>query len=269
MVDRVHAWHPSVPAVREIYHATFQHAYPMHAHEGWTVMVVDSGAVSYRLHRSAHVAAADAVTLLPPGIPHDGRSATEGRPYRKRVIYTDAGWLPEWAAGTAAMSPTLDSAEPLSIVRRVHAVLEEPGDALAAEHGMLRLRESVLAHLGAGGTALADAPLARRLRAVLDDRLVESFTLAEVAADVGAHPSHLIRAFSREFGLAPHQYVVSMRVDIARRLLLDGRPPAAAAAEAGFHDQAHLTRHFRRVLGATPAAFAASHRVSGSSAIER
>nr|WP_310206490.1 helix-turn-helix domain-containing protein [Paenarthrobacter nitroguajacolicus] len=46
-------------------------------------------------------------------------------------------------------------------------------------------------------------------------------------------------------------------MDRARRLLLDGRPAAEAAVEAGFHDQSHLTRHFRRVLGTTPGAFAA------------
>lgn len=48
------------------------------------------------------------------------------------------------------------------------------------------------------------------------------------------------------------------RVDLACHLLLRGRTPAQAAAEAGFHDQAHLTRHFRRTLGTTPAAFTAS-----------
>ncbi|MFZ8757723.1 hypothetical protein [Microbacterium sp. LMI1-1-1.1] len=37
---------------------------------------------------------------------------------------------------------------------------------------------------------------------------------------------------------------------------MDGCRPADAAVLAGFHDQAHLTRHFRRVLGVTPAVFA-------------
>ena len=262
MVDHVSAWHPAVPGVREVYHASFEHAYPMHAHDGWTVMIVDAGAVSYDLHRAAHVAAPSAVTLLPPGIPHDGRSAIEGRPYRKRVIYTDSAWLPERAIGLAAATPALAAAEPLSLVKRIHAALREPGDVLAAEHWMLTLRGSLLAHLGTPVGAARDAPLARRLHTLLDERVTESFTLAEVAAALGAHPSHLIRAFSREFGLAPHQYVVSRRVDIARRLLVDGSRPAAAAAEAGFHDQAHLTRHFRRILGTTPAVFAASHRAS-------
>lgn len=77
------------------------------------------------------------------------------------------------------------------------------------------------------------------------------------AEELGAHPSHLVRAFSRAYGIAPHRYQVARRVDLARRLLLDGHRPAEAAVLSGFHDQAHLTRHFRPVLGITPGAFAA------------
>ncbi|WP_186307728.1 AraC family transcriptional regulator [Microbacterium sp. 1.5R] len=260
MADVVRAWHPAVPGIREIYHATFQHAYPMHAHDGWAVMLVDRGAVSYGLHRESHIAAPRAMTLLPPGIPHDGRSAIPGQPYRKRVVYLDGDWLPTRARSLSVSRPTLTDQGVLTAIRRVHGALAAPGDLLAAEHWMLSVRRLVLAHLGEPTAGPADSPLARRLRAELDERFTETFALAEVAASFGVHPSHLIRVFSETYGLAPHQYVVSRRLDLARRLLLDGEAPASAAAHAGFHDQSHLTRHFRRVLGTTPAAFARSSR---------
>ena len=41
-------------------------------------------------------------------------------------------------------------------------------------------------------------------------------------------------------------------------MLLAGRRPADVAVEVGFHDQAHLTRHFKRMLGVTPGAYATS-----------
>jgi AraC-like DNA-binding protein len=44
-------------------------------------------------------------------------------------------------------------------------------------------------------------------------------------------------------------------VDLARRLLLAGYPPARVASAAGFFDQAHLNRHFSRMLGITPGRF--------------
>lgn len=258
MVDLVHAWHPAVPSVREVYHASFEHAYPMHAHDVWAAMLVDEGAVAYGLNRSSHVAAPGAVTLLPPGIPHDGRSTVNGRIYRKRVVYFEPGWLPVHADGRSAVRPTMPDARSVRATQRIHAALAHPGDLLAAEQWTLELRRLVLAHLGTPAGAPSDVPLARRLRELLDERFVESFTLAEIAASVNAHPSHLTRAFSQAYGLAPHQYVLSRRIDLARRLLVDGIRPAEAASRAGFHDQSHLTRHFRRVLGTTPGAFATS-----------
>ncbi|UKJ64860.1 AraC family transcriptional regulator [Cellulosimicrobium cellulans] len=256
--DSVRAWHPEVPLVREVLHATFEHhAYPAHTHDAWTVLLIDDGVVTYALDRAPHDAVPASITLLPPHVPHDGRSAVRGRPFRKRVLYLEPDWLPSPAADAAVAAPLLRDPDALTTLADIHAALDHPADAMAAECGVLALRDVVRSHLGTPPSTARDAPLARRLRALLDDRLTESFTVAEAAALLGAHPSHLVRVFSQTYGIAPHRYVTGRRVDGARRLLLEGRPPADAATEVGFHDQAHLTRHFRRVLGTTPGAFAA------------
>ncbi len=83
-------------------------------------------------------------------------------------------------------------------------------------------------------------------------------TLAAMARTLGASPTHLVRAFTRTFGVPPHAYLVGRRVDAARRLILDGVPAADVAAATGFHDQPHLTRHFRRYVGTTPGRFRAA-----------
>jgi AraC-like DNA-binding protein len=70
--------------------------------------------------------------------------------------------------------------------------------------------------------------------------------------------THLVRAFGAEYGIAPHRYLTGRRLDQARRLLLAGTGAADVAVLVGFHDQAHLTRHFRRLLSTTPAAYARS-----------
>lgn len=78
----------------------------------------------------------------------------------------------------------------------------------------------------------------------------------QAARLVQAHPAHLVRAFSGVYGIAPHQYLNSRRVDRARRLLLEGRSPGDVAAATGFFDQSHLTRHFRKLVGVTPGRYA-------------
>lgn len=258
MPESARAWHPQVPLVREVLHATFhQHAYPAHTHDDWTLLLVDEGAVSYSLDRTQRLAAPETITLLPPHIPHDGRSADRDKAFHKRVIYLDEAWLPHSAVDAVAGTPTLRDPVSLAAVMSVHDALRA-GDGMAAESGLTALRERVMAHLGTPATIHRDAPLARRLRDLLDDRMTESFTLAEAATILCAHPSHLVRTFSATYGIPPHRYVTGRRVDRARHLLARGVSAADAAVAVGFHDQAHMSRHFRRILGVAPGTFAAA-----------
>jgi AraC-like DNA-binding protein len=255
------AWRPSVPGVVEVFHAHYtEYAYPMHVHEAWTLLIVDDGAVRYDLDRHQHGTPHDTVSLLPPHIPHNGAPATE-HGFRKRVLYLDSSRLADDLIGPAVDGP--DLAEPV-LRRRVgqlHTALAHPGDELEADSRLTLIADrlgGLLRPRSAAELSRPDRPLAHRLRELLDERLVEGIALDEAARLVHAHPAHLVRAFSGAFGIAPHQYLMSRRVDRARRLLLDGRPPVEVATSTGFYDQSHLTRHFRRLVGVTPGRYARS-----------
>ncbi|WP_328606326.1 AraC family transcriptional regulator [Amycolatopsis sp. NBC_00345] len=252
----VSAWRPQVPGIAEVFHARFvDHAYPVHTHDTWTLLIVDDGAIRYDLDRHHHGALGTAVTLLPPNVAHDGRAATS-HGFRKRVLYLDAGVLGDDLIGAAVDRPSLADGLLRTRVHQLHETLANP-EPLEAESRLVLVSERLRAHLGAPApTGVTTKGLAEDLRDLLDDRLPGALTLAEAADALGAHPVHLVRSFGRRFGLPPHRYVTGRRVDRARRLLLDGTPPADVAAAAGFTDQAHLTRHFKRYLGTTPGRFA-------------
>ena len=71
----------------------------------------------------------------------------------------------------------------------------------------------------------------------------------------GLNTRRLLRAFEQSVGVPPHAYQIQARVQKAKSLLLARMPAAEAAAMVGFHDQSHLTRHFKRLVGVTPGAF--------------
>lgn len=261
MVSRheVSAWRPRVPGVVEVFHAHFtEHAYPMHVHDVWTLLIVDNGAVRYDLNRRECGTPHDTVSLLPPQVPHNGSPATP-QGFRKRVLYLDLSQLDEGLIGPAVDHP--DIVDPL-LRRRIgqlHAALTRPGDELEAASRLALIGERLRGHLLprlAAAPPDSDPGVAHSLRELLDERLFHGMTLDEAATLVPAHPTHLVRAFSAAFGIAPHQYLMSRRVDHARRLLLDGRPPAEVATAVGFYDQSHLTRHFKRFVGVTPGRYA-------------
>jgi AraC-like DNA-binding protein len=256
----VTAWRPRVSGVVEVLHARFaEHAYPMHVHDAWTLLIVDDGAVRYDLERHRrHGTRRDVVTLLPPHVPHNGAPATP-QGFRKRVVYLDLSRLDESLVGPAVDGPDLPDPVLRHRVGRLHTALARPGDELEAESRLALIAERLRGHLrprvraaGSPPTAADGRCVARRLRELLDEHVVEGLTLDEASRAVGAHPTHLVRAFGAVFGIPPHQYLTARRIDRARRLLLDGMPAAEVAVAAGFHDQSHLTRHFRRHLGVTP-----------------
>ncbi|MEU9590210.1 AraC family transcriptional regulator [Streptomyces sp. NPDC048219] len=261
----VSAWRPRVPGVVEVFHAHYtEYSYPMHVHDAWTLLIVDAGAVRYDLDRHEHGTPHDTVSLLPPHVPHNGAPATPDG-FRKRVLYLDTSRLGEELIGRAVDAPDLRDPVLRRRVGQVHAALALPGDELEAESRLTLIGDRLHAHLrprGASRSPRPDPVLARRLRELLDERVVEGVGLGEAGGLVSAHPAHLVRAFSTAYGIAPHQYLMSRRVDLARRLLLAGRAPAEVAGATGFYDQAHLTRHFKRLVGVTPGRYRTGARRS-------
>jgi len=257
----VRAWKPEVPGISEVFHARFvQHVYPKHTHDDWTVFIVDDGAIRYGLDRYERGVGSSRITLLPPHVVHDGRAASEAG-FRKRVLYVGTDVLGTHLIGRAADEPDIDDPLLLSMMHRLHASLRHPDDALEAETLMGHVTEQLQRHLGEAGRdhpPASDADIAPALRDLLDAHLGEPYRLREAAETIGASTSTLSRAFTRTFGIAPHRYVVARRIEFARKRLLAGEPVAMVAATAGFHDQAHFTRHFGRHVGTTPARYATS-----------
>jgi AraC-like DNA-binding protein len=259
----VRAWRPRVDGVVEVLHAHFpSHAYPSHTHDAWTVLIVDEGAVRYDLDRHEHGLAQAQVSLLPPHVPHDGRSVLP-QGFRKRVLYLDPGRL----GGTNLIGAAVDQPEyvdPLlrHRIHQLHGVLESGVvEDLEAQSRLTLIEERLGQHLRRQVVAppdRSDSGVAAQLRDLLDAHVPDGIKLEDAAKLVHAHPAHLVRAFSREYGMPPHRYLTGRRVDLARRYLLDGHPAAEVATLAGFYDQSHLNRHFRKLLGVTPAGFVRS-----------
>jgi AraC-like DNA-binding protein len=257
--DHVRAWRPPVPGVSEVFHASFpDHAYPAHAHGTWTLFLVDDGVVSYDLDRHPHGSTPAVVTVLPPHVVHDGRAATS-RGFRKRVIYLEAGVLGERLIGPAVDQPLITDRALRERLSAAHHLLRDPDDAFEAEARLAFIVERLSAHLHARAAHDGHPPgnsLAEQLRALLDARITEPVTLASAGRALGVGAAHLVRTFTRTFGIPPHAYVLGRRVELARARLLDGQPPADVAAHVGFYDQSHFTRHFKRHVGTTPGRYA-------------
>lgn len=259
-IEEIRAWRPQVPGLVEAFHARFvDHVYPMHTHDTWTLLILDSGGIRYDLDIHEHGSLGSTVTLLPPHVPHSGSSIRpEG--FRKRVLYLDESCLSTELIGRSVDTPVFVDAPLRDRISRLHEAVAAPGRELEAESRLSLIADRLAGHLSGEFDPLPrprDPRLAHELRELLDAHLPAGLTLEDAAGILHANPAYLVRVFSREFGMGPHQYVTGRRIDTARRLLLAGMPAAQVAQAAGFYDQSHLTRHFKRFLGITPGRYAA------------
>ena len=157
--------------------------------------------------------------------------------------------------------PIVEDAEAVAFMEDIIALLEVPFVDEAHLEETLYLLLDLL--------AAADRPApsgngAHAMAAYLRRHASETVRLEEVAAAAGLDKYRALRSFTASFGLTPMRYLASLRVESAREALAVGASCAEAATEAGFADQAHMTRAFKERLGMTPGFY--QRAVTGSSA---
>jgi AraC family transcriptional regulator len=101
-----------------------------------------------------------------------------------------------------------------------------------------------------------------RAREILHEQFSDNLTLASIANTVGVHPVHLANSFRKKYQCTVGDYRQRLRVEFACRELSKSHSSLAQIAlAAGFANQAHFSRTFKRLTGTTPARYRSdSHR---------
>jgi AraC-like DNA-binding protein len=116
----------------------------------------------------------------------------------------------------------------------------------------------------AGRRHAAIHPAVRRVLSYLHEpqSMPDGLSLKTLAGIAALSPSRFMHAFTESVGVPLRPYILWLRLQRAACDLRDGASVTSAAHRAGFSDGAHLTRTFRRMLGATPSDLALLKRVS-------
>lgn len=247
------------------------HVYPWHSHEDVSLGVVMEGAVSLATRRQTGVAGPGSLVAVNSEEVHRG-SATGGRGWRCRTIHFHPRMVQEVArdlvqpgavAPFAVRSPAVQDASLASDLLQLHLRAEADAAPLDQQSRTVALIATLLIRHGEVAIELPgyrEPEAVRSAREYLRTHLAEKIGLAHLACVVGLPPFRLLRAFEKATGLSPHAFQTQARVRTAHTLILRNEPFAQIAAATGFSDQAHMTRVFKSIMGATPGQYRAAAR---------
>jgi AraC family transcriptional regulator len=196
-----------------------------------------------------------ALTLFPAGLPHANRWYGAGG--QALHLEFSPQWLERLGGRTRVLERPANFAggPPVSVMRRLIAECsaQDAVTSLAVEGLVLELVASCERSLLRAPALSRRRRWLERVETLLRERFHAPPTLYELAAEANVSADYVARRFHTHFGCTIGEYVRRLRIDYACERLAHGSEPLAVIAQAaGFADQSHFTRTFRRALGMTP-----------------
>ncbi len=238
----------------EVYLSTC--AFEPHRHDTYAIGMTTAGVQTFHYRGSRHICLPGQLHVLHPDEAHDGAAGTDGG-FGYRILYIPPELVRDALAGRALPFVADPIQQPVPAARLIASLLadiDEPINelssveiAVAVADGLVSLSGDPDRRQAAIDTRAVN--LARDYLAAHPREQTSASTLEKIA---GTDRFTIARHFRWAFGTSPDRYRTLRRLALARAAIESGRSLARAASEAGFADQSHMTRQFKRTYGLTP-----------------
>ncbi len=236
--------------------------YDRHSHDTFSIGAITGGHSIYLNGKVQERVDVGAVVVVNPGDVHACNPIGD-KPWSYRLLYVDALWLSQLqhelgssqSLDFRAFSTTVTRAPDLySGLNRLYAILnDEYADHLQKHSAAIHFFSEAQRKLDPIRHAREDANH-KLVRAAeyINDNFTRPLRLEDICTAADLSASYLIRAFKEHYGMTPHEYQINRRIEYSRVQLRQGHRIAEVALDAGFSDQAHFQRVFKRIVAATP-----------------
>ena len=252
----------------EVIRAHFEgHAYDPHWHDSYLIGFTEQGVQQFHCRRALFSSVPGQTFFIEPGDIHDGHAPTPGG-FTYSTLYLEPAWLARalpalFEQAPADCLPGVPRTQPddpglLPCIANALQALNDNEPRMVRDAALDALLERISRSLHWRQRLPGNPQIPRvalRARDYLHAHFHQNIGLDELARVCGVDRFRLSRAFKAAFGIAPHGYLIQLRLVRARRLLALGKAPADVASDLGFADQSHLGRWFRRANGLTTGAY--------------
>ncbi len=262
--EHIEVWRPQDLTQLELRRGfSVARAVPRHWHEEYQFCLVQfgGGELNYRGENLSTPPAS--IFMVHPGEVHANRPHDRfGCSYRMLLVNAE---VVRRAAGEVQKKSSLLPFFPTAVTSDqdviaqylgLYTALEHPSSSLERQSLLLNLLVKLIVRFAENRPS--PRPVGSERQAVkracdyLVEHYAETVSLDTLAGVANLSPFHFHRVFTEHYGMPPHAYQTQLRITQAKALLRQGMAIPQAAVLAGFADQSHLTRHFKRLVVVTP-----------------
>jgi len=234
-----------------------------HIHNGHVLWLNSEGGEQYNLKGCTTILQPGSVSIIEPGIVHSNRPWSPGKRHLRSLYLEEEFflYLEKLLTGEAKGKLTL----PTSVFENhkcwqlaifLHEAIISNQDQLLVDELIISLFSRIemlqFGKMICHGFSDNSSGRLKNIVEFMRARFSEDISLNNLAEIAKCTSYHVIRLFRKQVGMSPHAYLVQLRLEKARELIDSGQSLADAALLAGFSDQSHLTRRFKKRYGLTP-----------------
>lgn len=234
-------------------------SFEKHFHDVFSIGLVEKGVNAFTYRGKQVAASTGSVCIADAGEVHDGGLA--GASWAYRNIFLPPKLLNRlWQEDGGQRQPNfnrgvVDETQACASMARLFGVLLSSSDQTMCDEAAIVAFGTLLRHFGTESlrsTQTKTRPVAVQAMEMMTDMKGAGLSLDDLSRETGVSRYSVIRAVSGATGLTPSAFMLQTRVNHAKQLIRSGVPLAEAALDAGFSDQAHLTREMKKRWGVTP-----------------
>jgi len=251
--------------------------FPNHFHEYYVIGFVASGKRHLTCKNKDYTIDAGDLLLFNPRDNHtcqqvdnkplDWRSININENIMRGIVkqMTGIDYLPQFTTTVAYHSEALQS------LHELHGLIMEQRKDFEKEEIFLFLIEQLMKeYTEPTGESLPEvSEEIGKACTYMESHFAELITLDDLSKLSNLNKYTLLRNFTKQRGVTPYQYLETIRIGEAKKLLKKGAEPLAAAMQTGFSDQSHFTKFFKKLIGLTPKQYGDIFKENGLSPYDK
>ncbi|GMA97372.1 AraC family transcriptional regulator [Pelosinus sp. IPA-1] len=238
---------------------TSQLSYKKHAHEEYSLGIVDKGKSSFWYEGKSEEVSPRTIVFIPPDLVHSCNPEQKEQ-WKYNMLFINAAWIDSFMNSEAKdlyqypVVKNISDPEIFSMTNKMIENLVQNASPLEKEESIIAIFEKIVSQIDPvdKGRCKKELPKLQIIKEYLQSNFFDKITLDLLEKVSGINKFHIIRLFKEEFGIPPHMYQTLLRINYAKKQLRKQRQITDVALEAGFYDQSHFSKVFKSHMGITP-----------------